>query len=104
MVAMGTYEELISTSTSFARLLEDINQHEHEQEIENEKVTVIKRLSEVNSMISENGNQEDDGKPLPINIETKQEGIVKWNVYISYIRAGIGLTLGLTIMLVVYCG
>ncbi|CAF3410899.1 unnamed protein product [Rotaria socialis] len=104
MVEMGTYEELISTSTSFARLLEDINQHEHEQEIENETVTVIKRLSEVNSMISENGNQEDDGKPLPTNIETKQEGIVKWNVYLSYIRAGIGLTLGLTIMLVVYCG
>ena len=41
MVQMGTYSELLSSSASFARLLEDINQHEEEKKQEQEQESVI---------------------------------------------------------------
>ncbi|CAF3840294.1 unnamed protein product, partial [Rotaria sp. Silwood1] len=91
MIQMGTYAELLSTSKSFARLLEDINQHEQEYE-EQSKIDLISSIKD----------DEEDIKLLPTNIEIKQEGIVKWNVYISYLRAGIGGFLGFLLLLIIF--
>lgn len=106
MVQMGTYEELMSSSLSFARLLEDINQHEQdvEQEVEQEINILHKRSSKVDSISTEKCDEEQEDKPLATNIEIKQEGIVKWAVYVSYLRAGISLGLGGLILLTVYIG
>lgn len=100
MVQRGTYAELLSTSSAFAHLLEDINQHEHEQE--QEQNTIVKRQSCIGSTHSEADEQE-DAKALPTNIEIKQEGTVKWFVFISYLRAGIGIALGVILLVTVFC-
>ncbi|CAF3993643.1 unnamed protein product [Rotaria sp. Silwood1] len=47
MIQMGTYEELLISSSTFAQLLEDINQHEQEQEqqlvsLSNRRSTVVR--------------------------------------------------------------
>ncbi|CAF1175851.1 unnamed protein product, partial [Adineta ricciae] len=102
MVQMGTYTELLSSSASFARLLEDINQHRQEKEKPEvgETVPLIAQLSKMNSVNSEKA--EDDAEDLlskPTNVEIKQEGIVKWSVYASYLRAGIGLVIGLLVIM-----
>jgi len=100
---MGTYAELVSTSESFARLLEDINQHhqEQEQEQEQQSVSLSKQPSRIGS-ISREKEDEEEIELLPTNIETKQEGIIKWGVYLSYLRAGVGVTLGLFIIITIF--
>src|SRR5271156_1612017 len=81
MIQMGTYAELISSSSSFAHLLEDIHQHE-----EKSIINIQKQQSTISSIYSETDNEEE----LMLNIDTKQEGSIKRNVYISYIKAGLG--------------
>jgi hypothetical protein len=81
MVQMGTYHELISSSSSFAHLLEDIHQQEQES-----LINIQKQQSIISSIYSEKDNEEES----IINIDKKQEGSIKWNVYISYIKAGLG--------------
>jgi len=100
---MGTYAELVSTSESFARLLEDINQHHQgqEQEQEQESVSLSKQPSRIGSISGEKEDEEEI-ELLPTNIETKQEGIIKWGVYLSYLRAGVGVTLGLFILITIF--
>ncbi|CAF5005137.1 unnamed protein product [Rotaria sp. Silwood1] len=98
MVQMGTYEELLVSSTSFAQLLEDINQHEQQQ-----PVSLLNQQSMIGSINSENDNiDEEDINSLPKNLETKQKGTVKWNVYISYLRAGIGVILGFLLIIIIF--
>jgi hypothetical protein len=46
--------------------------------------------------------QEEDVQSLPNNIETKKEGTVKWNVYLSYLRAGVGAILGLFLIITTF--
>ncbi|CAF1585142.1 unnamed protein product, partial [Adineta steineri] len=102
MVDMGTYEELLHSSASFAHLLEDINQHNQkkEQEPEPEGQTVMRRR--ISTMVSVSSEKEEDISSLPTNIETKEEGTVKWSVYVSYLRAGIGVCIGMLLILVVF--
>jgi len=85
MVQMGTYSELMSSSSAFAHLLEDI--HQQEQEL---SINIQKQQSIISSIYSE----KDDTDELMINIDTKQEGSIKWNVYTSYIKAGLGCVFG----------
>jgi hypothetical protein len=102
MVQLGTYAELLSSSASFARLLEDINQHEQEQKHEYEQQqSITRRMSRVGSVCVEKEDEE-DSKTHPTNIETKQEGTVKWHVYVAYLRAGIGLILGFLLIAIVF--
>ena len=66
MTSMGTYEELLNSSPSFAQLLEDIHQHEQEQK--------TNALPTQRSMIGSTSSEEDDGEETnaaPTNIETK---------------------------------
>jgi hypothetical protein len=102
---MGTYSELLSSSASFARLLEDINQHQQEQEQkqehEQQSISLTKQPSRIDSINSEKEKKEEI-KSVPLNVETKQEGTVKWNVYISYLRAGVGVILGLFLIISIF--
>jgi hypothetical protein len=91
---MGTYEELLTSSSSFAHLLDDIHQHKLEEQ---QSVDFRKQQSTIDPINS----QTDDAKEAltpPVNVETKQEGMVKWHVYTSYLRAGVGLFLGFILM------
>ena len=105
---MGIYAELLATSTSFLRLLEDINQHkqektqEREREEEHASVTMIRQISNVGSVSSELNDGMEDLSSLPTSIKTKQEGTVKWHVYMSYLRSGVGLVAGLLLIVIMY--
>ncbi|CAF1664496.1 unnamed protein product [Rotaria magnacalcarata] len=99
MVQMGTYEELLVSSPSFSQLLEDINQHKQEEPV----VSLVNQRSMIGSIHSEKENVEDeDMNSSSRNVETKQEGIVKWNVYLSYLRAGVGAILGVILILIIF--
>jgi capsular polysaccharide biosynthesis protein len=99
MIQIGTYTELLSTSASFSRLLEDINQYQQEQT--QQATTMANRLSKINSISMENEDEAEIASLLT-EIEPKQEGTVKWNVYVSYLRAGIGVVVGTSLILTVY--
>jgi hypothetical protein len=103
MVQIGTYAELLGSSVSFARLLEDINQHKKkkEQEQEQQPTGLSHQVSKIGSICSEKEDEEDVNS-LPNNAETKQEGTVKWNVHLSYLRAGAGLVSGLLVIVIVF--
>ena len=94
---MGTYEELLATSTSFAQLLEDI--HQHEQELISNALTT--QQSAIGSISSEK-DSDDEKETLPTNLETKQQGTVRWHVYVAYLRAGVGLVLGVALILILF--
>jgi len=93
MIQIGTYNELISSSSSFAHLLEDIHQQEQEESFLN----IQKQQSIISSIYSEKDNEEE----LMTNIDTKQEGSIQWNIYISYIKAGLGCTFGFIFILLI---
>jgi ATP-binding cassette subfamily C (CFTR/MRP) protein 4 len=76
-ITLGTYNELISSS--FAHLLEDIHQQES-------FINIQKQQSIISSIYSEKDNEEE----LIPNVDTKQEGSIRWDVYISYIKSGLG--------------
>ncbi|CAF4341256.1 unnamed protein product, partial [Rotaria sordida] len=98
MVQMGTYEELLVSSSLFAQLLEDINQHEQQQ-----PVSLLNQQSMIGSINSEKDNvEEEDINSLPKNAETKQKGTVKLNVYVSYLRAGICVILGFLLITIIF--
>jgi len=103
MAEMGTYGDLLSSSASFARLLEDINQHQQEQiqEQKQQATTRIRTLSKTSFINEENGDEVEMESVIE-NIETKQEGTVKWDVYVSYLQAGIGVILGILSILTVF--
>ncbi len=103
MVQMGTYAELVSTSESFARLLEDINQHHQEQKQEQRQraATLLTQHSRIGSISGEKEDEE-EFESLLVDIETKQQGTVKWNVYVSYLQAGIGVVLGGLLVLTLF--
>ena len=92
MVQMGTYNELMSSSASFAHLLEDIHQQEQESST---------NIQTQQSVISSIHSEKDDGNALMANIDTKQEGSIKWSVYTSYIKAGLGCVLGFPLILLI---
>ncbi|UJR10923.1 hypothetical protein I4U23_015108 [Adineta vaga] len=92
---MGTYEELSTTSASFSHLLQDIHQHELKEQL---SIDFQNQKSIYESNISESENATQDVSLLPTNVETKQEGTVKWRVYSAYLRAGVGLFVGFIMM------
>ncbi|CAF1162569.1 unnamed protein product [Adineta ricciae] len=95
MTDIGTYDELSSSSLSFASLLHDIHQHELNEQ---QSVEFQHQRSIFDSSVSESETPVEENSALPTNIENKEEGIVNWHVYTSYLRAGIGLFVGLILM------
>ena len=92
IIQMGTYTELVSSS-SFAHLLEDIHQQQEQESIMN----IQKQQSIISSIYSEKDNEEE----FVNNTDTKQEGSVQWEIYSSYIKAGLGCLAGFIIILLI---
>ena len=97
MVQMGAYEELLISSPAFNRLLDNINQQKQQDDSSNMKQEHAP--TEVVSLEVEN-----EKEPFLVreDEETKEKGAVKWHVYIEYIRAGVGLTIGLIWLIAVF--
>jgi hypothetical protein len=97
MVQMGTYQELIASSASFRHLLDDIHQQEQEHSTD-----VCRRAHSRCVTLSETEDEEEEQLLTSQTLEMKEKGSVKWRVYIEYLRAGAGLILGLTLLLLVF--
>jgi len=87
---MGNYEELLASSSSFTRLLGDIHQHQLEEQ---QSIEFQRQQSIIDPTTPETEDAKETLSPLT-NVETKQEGVVKWHVYTTYLRAGVGLFFG----------
>lgn len=96
MIQIGTYDELLETSSIFVKLLEDINQHEEEEQ------KLEGSFSDQQSINSENDDLEEDNNLLPKTLETKQQGTVNWHVYTSYLHSGIGVILGCLVIMIIF--
>lgn len=98
MVETGTYEELLASSSSFSRLLENI--HQQKQQQERSGIPDHKRT------LGYTANAETDDEEVitasTVNVESKKEGSVHWHVYIAYIQAGASLVLSLFLIIVVF--
>jgi hypothetical protein len=99
MVELGTYGELLASSSSFRCLLDNIHQQEQEQV---ERPYGIQRgLSTKYITLSENEN--DDASLLSSqSFETKETGSVKCHVYIAYLRAGLNLILAVLLLILFF--
>ncbi|CAF4155270.1 unnamed protein product [Rotaria sordida] len=96
MIQIGTYIELLESS-SFSRLLNYINQQEQNKY----SIDTQERCSSRHESFSETINEEEQ-LLMSENLEIKQQGSVKWFVYIEYLRAGIGLILGLIVLILLF--
>ncbi|CAF3567650.1 unnamed protein product [Adineta steineri] len=98
MIQMGTYNELLISSSIFAQLLEDINQHEQES------ISLLHQRSRIDSINSgqKNLDEKEDKKLLEKSLETKQQGTINWKVYISYLQAGIGTISSVLLIILIF--
>ncbi|CAF1332047.1 unnamed protein product [Didymodactylos carnosus] len=117
-VQQGIYQELLQHSTSFAKLLEDIHQHEQDtasitSNEEKKHVSVGKNDNDEMIEISEHtlqtqlsSLQEDEpSPPTPTDFqqgETKAIGNVKFRDYLDYFRAGAGLLMAFILIFVIF--
>ena len=92
MVQYGTFTDLLTSSSSFARLFDDIHQFEQRNSIE-----LDQQLSIISSTDSDI-----DGEILTLSkhVETKQKGKVKWHVYVEYLKAGFGIIFGIFVVFI----
>ena len=97
IVQIGTYAELLSSCTIFPRLLKHIDQCHNEQQ----SSSLIKQISrgDSTSLAKEEEEEEEEVEVVPTNIESKQEGNVKWKVYVSYLQASVNAILGLILII-----
>lgn len=98
MVQIGTYAELLSSSTTFPRILDHINQYQNEQQ---QSSSLIKHGSRGDSTSLAKEEEEEIGE-MPTNDESKQEGTVKWNVFVFYLQGGVGVVLGVSLIIVIF--
>ena len=98
MAHTGTYEELLRGSDSFSRLLENIHQ-EKQQQLESASSNELRRFSRCPTIPE----ADSDELSSPVaDLESAQSGSVKWSVYISYVRTGVGLTIGIFLILLLF--
>jgi hypothetical protein len=102
MVEIGTYEGLIATSSSFRCLLENIHQQEEQEQEQMEPEANIQRRRSTGCVTFSEKENEDGLLIDSSNFETKEEGSVKWPVYIAYLRAGAGLFFGVLLLILVF--
>ncbi|CAF0892753.1 unnamed protein product [Didymodactylos carnosus] len=109
-VAQGTYEELLKSSISFAKLLEDIHQHEintpdgDEKNKLNLSIDDLDKRTENDLLLrtqsSRTSRDETQNNHQPT--ETKATGVVKWHVFLDYFRASASLILVFLLMFIVF--
>lgn len=93
MVESGAYNDLISSSSSFSRLLNDIHQNELEHSVDFQHDESMTR--------STPRKREYEMSTMPAAVEQKQKGTVKWRVYLEYLRAGAGIIVGIFLVFIV---
>ena len=93
---MGTFDELLVSSSDFAQLIEDIHRPERE-----ENSSVLSTEKSINSSISVDENVLKDSIPAETNIETKKEGSVGFRIFFAYMKAGVGLVFGSVLLFLV---
>jgi hypothetical protein len=98
MVEMGTYGELLISSSTFRHLLDNIHQQKQSEHSNN-----IRRGRSFDDMISPETENEGEQLLSTDDLEMKKEGTVKWYVYVKYLRASVGLTLGLIWLISILC-
>ncbi|CAF0797585.1 unnamed protein product [Rotaria sordida] len=110
VAGMGTYNDLLTSSPLFCRLLDDINQHQQEQSVdlqpeneqehsadlhhEHEQERSIDLRHQQLTINSTSPETKDELSVPSSSVETKQKGKLKWHVYVEYLRAGAGIVLG----------
>jgi hypothetical protein len=110
MAGMGTYNDLLASSSLFCHLLDDIHQkkqepsvdlqHEDEQERsvelqhEDEQERSVDLRREQLTINSTSSQKENKRLMQSTSVETKQTGRLKWRVYVAYLRAGAGIIVG----------
>jgi len=102
MVEIGTYKGLLGTSSSFRCLLENIHQQEEQAEEQMEPEANIQRRRSTECVTFSEKENEDGLLIDSSNSETKEEGSVKWHVYIAYLQAGVGLVFGVLLLILVF--
>lgn len=93
VIQIGTYDDLLNTSSSIVNQLtiEDVDQSELHQESSNDSNDL-----EVDIDV------EEEISLLPKNIEQKREGTVGWNVYLSFLQASSGVIFGILLLLTAF--
>ena len=110
MAGMGTYNDLLASSSLFCHLLDNIHrskqedsddlQHENEQErsVELQHEDELERSADINhqqlTINSTSSPKENERLVQSTSVETKRTGRLKWNVYVAYLRAGAGIVVG----------
>ncbi|CAF4229409.1 unnamed protein product [Rotaria sp. Silwood2] len=94
---MGTYAQLLDSSSLFASLLKETHQQQQNQSANLEKQSSIE-----DSNLIEKQDTETISSLPPTNIERKQEGTIKWRVYVSYLQASVSLPIALLLIVLLF--
>ncbi|CAF4394172.1 unnamed protein product [Rotaria sp. Silwood2] len=94
---MGTYAQLLDSSSLFASLLKETHQQQQNQSANLEKQSSIE-----DSNLIEKQDTETISSLPPTNIEMKQEGTIKWRVYVSYLQASVSLPIALLLIVLLF--
>ncbi|CAF4950125.1 unnamed protein product, partial [Rotaria sp. Silwood1] len=99
MIQTGTFNELLTISSSFNYLLEDIHQQEKEKFAHRMNIRRRQSIKPLTSIEDEN----EDGFLIDTeNFETIEKGSVKWNIYISYLQEGVHVIFGIFILIFIF--
>ncbi|CAF5071655.1 unnamed protein product, partial [Rotaria sp. Silwood1] len=99
MIQTGTFDELLTISSSFNYLLEDIHQQEKEKFTHRMNIRRRQSIKPLTSIEDEN----EDGFLIDTeNFETIEKGSVKWNIYISYLQEGVHVIFGIFILIFIF--
>ena len=92
---MGTYAELVASSPEFNRLLDNIHQQDDDVH-DGQRRHSTRRMTAIESGVDE------DLSLLSDDLESKREGSVDCRVYVSYLRAGAGLLVGVVLVTLIF--
>ncbi|CAF1498167.1 unnamed protein product, partial [Adineta steineri] len=103
MIEMGTYDELLTTSSKFRCLLENINQQEEQGAEQLESLNDI-QPRRITRCVTFSETENDEPLSSSRNIEKKQENSVNSHIYISYMRAGAGFIFSTILIILLFGG
>lgn len=98
MIGSGSYDELMEKSPKFKQLLENIDQQK--EELNDSNVHQESRAQARSMTISDS--ESEDFTASIVSIEAKQDGSIKFKVYLSYLQAGVGSLIGSIILVLIF--